>query len=72
MVKSVLEAIRSGQWDFEPVDRACDGYLPTDAMPGTVAKLDILARRIREGLPLWHPLDRSDLEEPAPLAGKPR
>jgi hypothetical protein len=39
-------------------------------MPGTAAKLHILAQRIREGLPLWHPLDRDDLEDPMPLAGK--
>ena len=70
MPKSVLDAIRLGQWDFEPLDTTCDRYLPADAMPGTAAKLRILAQRIREGLPLWHPLDRDDLEDPTPLAGK--
>ena len=34
------------------------GFLATDALPGSPEKLEILARRIRDGLPLWHPDDR--------------
>ncbi len=32
-------------------------------MPGTIEKLDVLAERVRLGLPLWHPSDRQDFDE---------
>jgi hypothetical protein len=38
-------------------------FRATSAMPGTDAKLTILAERVRRGLPLWHPLDRQDIDE---------
>lgn len=72
MPKSVLDAIRLGQWDFEPRESEYNEYYPTDAMPGTQEKLLVMAERIRSGLPLWHPADRDDLEAPPPLIGKPR
>lgn len=56
--QSVLEAIRMGIWDFEPVGREVERLNPTGAMPGTVEKLEVLAERLRLGLPLWHPHDR--------------
>lgn len=31
---------------------------PTDAIPGTLAKVDILRFRVENGMPLWHPDDR--------------
>ena len=55
---SVLEAILSGDWNYEPTDVESTSYEPTAAMPGTDAKLEILAKRIERGLPLWHPEDR--------------
>jgi len=55
---SVLEAIKLGQWDFEPSSADEGDYPATEAMPGTEAKLEILAERLRNGLPLWHPSDR--------------
>lgn len=58
VVKSVLEAIQAGEWDFEPQRLADPGFIATDALPGSPEKLEILARRIRDGLPLWHPEDR--------------
>jgi len=64
--KSVLEAIKLGFWDFEPESTPQDLYDPTEALPGSHEKLDILAERVEQGLPLWHPsdrLDREDLEE---------
>ncbi len=64
MPKSVLEAIRMGHWDFEPAEVPSGDYEETDAMPGTSEKLQILAERLRAGLPLWHPMDRSDAEAP--------
>lgn len=44
--------------DFSPAES--DDFRPTDAPAGSKAKLDMLAERVRKGLPLWHPSDRSD------------
>jgi hypothetical protein len=59
---SILEAIRKGVWDFEPDQIEDDQFDPTEAMPGTNAKLEVLARRIEKGLPLWHSADRTDYD----------
>ena len=32
---------------------------PTREMPGTVAKIEVLAERVRQGYELWHPSDAS-------------
>jgi len=56
--KSVLEAIESGDWAFEPNHSNLGDVAATDAEPGSSEKLEILARRIQMGLPLWHPDDR--------------
>lgn len=64
MPKSVLEAIRLGIWDFEPAGMSTEQYEATDAMPGTKAKLAVLAARLEKGMPLWHPADRDDAESP--------
>jgi len=63
--KSVLEAIRMWFWDFEPPDISTGDYDGTDAMPGTREKVEVLAERVRSGLPLWHPSDRHDAEAPS-------
>ena len=60
---SVLEAIKMGVWDFEPNGKAQAQYYSTEAMPGTGEKLSILARRVRSGLPLWHPNDRQTFND---------
>ena len=65
MPKSVLDAIRMGLWDYEPAQLASRDFDSTDAMPGTPEKVEALASRVRFGQPLWHPLDRDDLDEPA-------
>lgn len=62
MPRSVLEAIRDGEWNYEPELQASEGVEATKAMPGTAEKLDVLADRLRQGLPLWHPRDRIDYE----------
>ncbi len=72
MPRSVLEAIKMGLWDFEPPDVDCSRFDAADAMPGTKAKLEILAARAKDGLPLWHMADRDDVESPALLPKKPR
>lgn len=68
--KSVLDAIKMGLWDFEPSEVPSGQFERTDAMPGTRQKVEVLAERVRCGLPLWHPEDRRDLE--VPPTAKPR
>ena len=63
MPQSILEAIKLGLWDFEPDDVNSSEYNNTSAMPGTMGKLDVMAERIRRGLPLWHPSDRISYDD---------
>ncbi len=58
MPSSVIEAIQQGIWDFEPQEQRDTGFERTGALPGTDEKLDVLADRLSQGLPLWHPNDR--------------
>ncbi len=55
---SVLDAIRMGCWNYEPGETDGRDFTSTEAMPGTEQKVEILAQRVRRGLPLWHPSDR--------------
>ncbi len=62
--KSVLEAIRLGEWDYEPQWTGDESNFDcTNALPGSQSKLRVLAERLRQGLPLWHPDDRRDCED---------
>jgi hypothetical protein len=61
---NVLDAIREGDWLFEPVEVEPGRFQPTSAIPGTDEKLNILAERARAGLPLWHEADRLNYDEP--------
>jgi hypothetical protein len=61
--RSVLEAIKQGEWDFEPNSQQVVNLKATAAMPGTNEKLDVLAERLRQGLPLWHPADRRSYDD---------
>ena len=63
MPRSVLEAIKMGFWDFEPPEVDSSQFDCTEAMPGTKDKLQVLAERVRCGLPLWHPEDRDEVLE---------
>ena len=63
MPRSVLEAIRQGDWSFEPVTTQTVKVDATVALPGTPEKLDVLAERLRKGLPLWHPSDRLTFDD---------
>lgn len=63
VAKSVLEAIREGDWYFEPEELDSQRFDATIAIPGTREKLDVLAERVNSGLPLWHRKDRPDYEE---------
>jgi hypothetical protein len=62
--KSVLDAIREGDWLFEPEELDSNRFHATMAIPGTRQKIDVLAARARAGLPLWHDKDRADYEQP--------
>ena len=67
MPRSVIEAIKQGDWNFEPGGPEPVSLKETTALPGTTEKLDVLAERLRLGLPLWHPSDRltyAEDEEP--------
>ena len=64
MPKSVLEAIKLGYWDFEPPEVSYSDFDRSDSMPGTKAKLRALAERAESGLPLWHPDDRDEVDDP--------
>ncbi|MBX3432954.1 MAG: hypothetical protein KF847_06520 [Pirellulales bacterium] len=63
MSKSVLQAIRDGEWEFEPSPVEPRRYSPTRAMPGTDEKLAVMAERIAAGLPLWHREDCTDYDD---------
>ena len=60
MVRNVFETIQEigHDKDFVPVET--DQFVPTEAPAGSSEKLEVLARRLREGLPLWHRGDRAD------------
>jgi hypothetical protein len=61
--RSVLEAIKDGNWDYEPETTETASYSSTKALPGTDEKLEILANRVHRGLPLWHPSDRRSYDD---------
>ena len=65
MSRSLLEAIKQGDFNFEPPTATnSSGQMPsTAALPGTSEKLDVLAERMRLGLPLWHPSDRRSFDD---------
>jgi hypothetical protein len=60
--KSVVDAIREGNWTFEPENVRYDRFDATQAIPGTKEKLKVLTARVRAGLPLWHENDRTDYD----------
>ncbi len=63
MQDSVLDAIRNGQWDFEPDEVSENEFDKTHALPGSLEKVAILAERAKSGLPLWHSSDRRSYDD---------
>lgn len=63
MRKSVLEAIRLGEWDYEPEGVSETSFDATRALPGSDEKLSVLAARVQAGLPLWHGADRTAYDD---------
>jgi hypothetical protein len=64
--QSVLEAVLLGIWDYEPDEYEASRYEATKAMPGSREKLEVMARRLSQGLPLWHPEDQCGYGEGDP------
>lgn len=58
--ESVLDAIREGDWTFEPEVVEESAFEDTEAIPGSREKIDIMADRVRQGLPIWHSSDKRD------------
>ncbi len=63
MLKSVLEAIKQGEWNYEPENVDEQHFGATHALPGTNEKLSVLAERVEAGLPLWHGHDRTEYND---------
>jgi hypothetical protein len=61
--KSVLDAIREGDWFFEPEEIDSEDFYATGAIPGSRQKLEVLAARARAGLPLWHEDDCASYDQ---------
>jgi len=59
-MRNVFDAIKECGHDEDFVPVETEEFKPTDAPAGSPRKLEVLAERVRKGLPLWHPLDRSD------------
>ena len=65
MFRNVLDAIRDGDWFYEPEEIDPKRYSRRRPQsPAREEKLEIFAERVRAGLPLWHESDRADYEEP--------
>ena len=56
--RNVFEEIMLTGHDEEFVPAITPEFCPTDAPAGSSAKVEVLAERVRKGLPLWHPEDR--------------
>ena len=59
-MRNVFEAILQCGHDEDFAPRESESFASTAAPAGSPEKLSVLARRIEQGLPLWHPEDRSD------------
>ena len=55
---NVFDEIMDTGNDEDFVPAVTDEFCPTDAPAGSDAKVQVLAERVRKGLPLWHPEDR--------------
>lgn len=59
-MRNVFEAILECGHDEDFVPRETEDFSATDAPAGSRKKLEIMAERVKLGLPLWHTDDRSD------------
>ena len=51
---TVFDEIEMYRHDEDFIPRNENEFLPTSARPGSAEKVDILARRVQMGQPLWH------------------
>lgn len=61
-MRNVFEAILECGHDEDFVPEKLECYRATDAPAGSRSKLEILAQRVMQGTPLWHPEDRHDYD----------
>jgi hypothetical protein len=59
-MRNVFEAILEFGHDEDFAPRVTSDFRATAAPAGSSDKIAALARRVEQGLPLWHPEDRSD------------
>jgi hypothetical protein len=59
-VQNVFEAILKYGHDEDFMPAATEEFEPTEAPAGSEEKIEILRRRIEQGVPLWHDSDRQD------------
>ena len=59
-MRNVFQTILECGHDEDFVAVETDDFFGTDAPAGSREKLDVLARRVLNGEPLWHAEDRSD------------
>ncbi len=59
-MQNVFEEILEMGHDEGFVPKKTDKFIGTDAPAGSRAKLKVLAERVQQGNPLWHPEDRAD------------
>jgi len=63
VLKSVLEAIKQGDWGYEPECIGEECFQSTHAMPGSNEKLSVMAARVEAGLPIWHGHDKTEYND---------
>ena len=59
---NVFDEIARVGHDEDFVPAVTPEFCRTDATAGSTAKFDVVAKRRRKGLPLWHPEDRCSYE----------
>ena len=59
-MRNVFDAIMECGHDEDFIPEESDQFLATEAPAGSREKIEVLAERVRRGLPLWHPSDRCD------------
>jgi hypothetical protein len=59
-MRNVFDAIMECGHDEDFVPEEGDQFEATEAPAGSRQKIEVLAERVRRGLPLWHPSDRCD------------
>lgn len=59
----MLDHLINEEDDIEPI--ADHRFIHTDAMAGSIEKIEVLAYRAANGLPLWHEHDNPETMPPA-------